>query len=355
MSIRSFDGFHSFQRQIIMDARAQRVPVNIAFELTSRCNLRCRMCYVCGRVDASNLKERELATAQWLDIARQAKDAGALFLLLTGGEVLLREDFPVLYTELSKMGFLISIYTNGTLLTPALVALFKQIRPFELTITLYGASRETYQAVTGLALAHDQVMQGITWLHEAGVPFSLKVTLIKLNRNDLPALHAFVTGLGLPFSWVEYIEPRREGEGTTPLDVRLSPEERLTAEQELMRLDEGYREEWRGVRYSGLDDYEVFPCNAGRTGYWVAWDGRMLPCASMREPAPDLCHMSVVDAWERVKAGVDAIPGCADCEQCADRNVCNACPAVLKLETGSYEAPASYLCEYARRKNSMND
>lgn len=96
--------------------RASRTltPLSGTFELSPVCNLACKMCYVRktpGEVAAS--PRPPVGLIQWLSIAEQARDAGMLYLLLTGGEPFLWQDFWPLYERLSTMGFLISINSNG--------------------------------------------------------------------------------------------------------------------------------------------------------------------------------------------------------------------------------------------------
>ena len=102
------------QRLLAKGARAG-LPVMGTFELTPRCNLQCKMCYI--RLTEKEMRPlgRELTATQWLSLAREAVDAGMVFLLLTGGEPLLRKDFPVMYESLAQMGFIISIniHANG--------------------------------------------------------------------------------------------------------------------------------------------------------------------------------------------------------------------------------------------------
>ena len=79
-----------FKRLLTDDAIVNQKPVYVTFSLTPRCNLHCKMCYVCNPVEKAG---DELSGAQWLDIARQARDAGAVYVLITGGEPLLHRDF----------------------------------------------------------------------------------------------------------------------------------------------------------------------------------------------------------------------------------------------------------------------
>lgn len=99
-----------------------RHPLNGTFELTGRCNLSCKMCLV--RVDRKRMAElnlRERTGEEWIDMARQAAAAGTLSLLLTGGEPMLRPDFAEIYSAISNMGFLVTLYTNATMVTSSVM------------------------------------------------------------------------------------------------------------------------------------------------------------------------------------------------------------------------------------------
>ena len=134
------------------------IPVSGAFELTSRCNLQCRMCYIRHEATDAAARAQELSAAEWLGLAQDATSAGMVFLLLTGGEVLLRPDFPDLYEPLTELGLNLTLFTNGTLVTPALARLLGRRPPNRTEITLYGASPQTYGDVTGHPEAFAQAL-----------------------------------------------------------------------------------------------------------------------------------------------------------------------------------------------------
>ena len=132
--------------------RASRTltPLSGTFELSPVCNLACKMCYVRKTpAEVAASPRPPVGLIQWLSIAEQARDAGMLYLLLTGGEPFLWQDFWPLYERLSTMGFLISINSNGTLLDEARVARLAEHPPTRINITLYGAGNETYEALCG--------------------------------------------------------------------------------------------------------------------------------------------------------------------------------------------------------------
>ena len=122
------------------------IPVSGTFELTSRCNFSCKMCYIHSS-DCNKNKEYELSADEWIKLGEKARDAGMIFLLLTGGEPLIREDFPLIYKRLNSMGFIISINTNGSLITDEIIELFREYTPGRVNVSLYGASDETYRSL----------------------------------------------------------------------------------------------------------------------------------------------------------------------------------------------------------------
>ena len=110
-------GDFPISKYLTAKAAARKIPLSGVFELTSRCNFNCKMCYIHGMENMDSLRKDELSLAEWLSIAREAKKEGLLFLLLTGGEAMLRDDFAELYEALAKMGFRLVINTNGSMVT----------------------------------------------------------------------------------------------------------------------------------------------------------------------------------------------------------------------------------------------
>ncbi|MEI3218833.1 MAG: radical SAM protein [Lachnoclostridium sp.] len=133
-------------------ASRNRIPLNGCFELSPICNFHCRMCYVRKtheqiRKEGKRIREWK----EWIDLAKQCKEEGMLYLLLTGGEPFLYPHFRELYEELHHMGFIISINSNGTMIDEKTVEWLKTMAPGRINITLYGASADTYERICGNA------------------------------------------------------------------------------------------------------------------------------------------------------------------------------------------------------------
>ena len=128
--------------------RQLRVPVSPYFELTPRCTLDCKMCYI--HLTPEQMGDRkELSTEQWMRITDEAVEAGMLYVVLTGGECMLHPGFWEIYDHLLDKGVVVTVNTNAYTLTDADIERFRCRPPAGFRVTLYGASEEGYERCTG--------------------------------------------------------------------------------------------------------------------------------------------------------------------------------------------------------------
>jgi MoaA/NifB/PqqE/SkfB family radical SAM enzyme len=187
----------------------RRVPLAGTIELTRRCNHHCRHCYNNLPAGDSKALAEELNTDELLRILDELAASGCVWLLFTGGEILLRPDFPEIYVYAKERGFLITLFTNGTLITPQLADELARRRPFSIEITLYGATPETYERVTGVPGSFSRCLQGISHLRDHGLPLKLKSMVLTLNRQEVWDMKRLADeDLGLPFRFDAMLNPR---------------------------------------------------------------------------------------------------------------------------------------------------
>lgn len=331
------------------------LPISGTFELTARCNFDCKMCYV-HLQNAAELLPRELTADQWLSIAREARDAGMMFLLLTGGEPLIRKDFPYLYTELVKMGLLLSVNTNASLYTDEIRALFRKYPPTRINVTLYGGSEDTYRRLCGNP-SFGRVVDNLKTMKEDGLQVRLNVSLTPYNVGDMEAIDAISRDLCLQAKAASYMYPPVRVEGRPGENAaRFDPEEagRVMAEWNAMRdtpeasIRRG--ELLREREAAGLTDtcadteQEGVACRAGRCSFWMTWDGRMLPCGTMDIEASYPLRDGFRTAWDEVRARTAAIRLPAECAACPSRPNCGVCASICKCESGQFDRKPAYFC-----------
>lgn len=361
--------WNDYAEILMKKAAIQNIPFWGTFELTPRCNFKCKMCYICRPINDKEALARELTAKQWIRLAQQARDAGLLYLNLTGGEVLARTDFPEIYKELSLMGFNISILTNASLMNNRLAELFSRYMPSRVSTTVYGASQQTYGQVTGDASGYERTLKGINLLKGVGTDLILKMTVTRENAQDFDKIAEIAEQKGAKFAVVNYISPRREGNCTDPLGCRLSPKELAAFEAQVTRYNAQHKAEESASAEPCADDdlceqiknqpdienwKSAFNCYVGKCQFWVSWDGRLTPCGMLNLPEAFPLEQGFMNAYKAMNQEVAKIPPCEDCRECDDRDACMTCPAKLYAETGKYNEKADYLCARMREKYAVS-
>ena len=205
--------------------KGRRAPMEVSIELTHRCPLECQHCYNNLPMSDENARRQELSFKEHIRLLDELVDVGCLWILYTGGEVFARKDFLDIYTEAKKRGFLITIFTNGTMITPRIADHLAEYRPFSIEITLYGATRETYETLTQIPGSFDRCMKGIRLLQERNLPLKLKTVPTTINFHEVSEMKRFAEqDLGAEFKFDALVNPRTDC-SQSPLAIRLSPEQ----------------------------------------------------------------------------------------------------------------------------------
>ena len=343
-------------------ASRKLIPLSGTFELSPVCNFACRMCYVRKTPQEVRQSPRRILTLDdWRRIAREARDEGMLYLLLTGGEPFLWPNFWTLYEELIRMGFLISINTNGSLIDDAAVERLKRLPPKRINITLYGASDETYAALCGVKGVFSKVDHAINALMEAGILVKLNCSLTPHNASDLEAMVAYAAERKLILDVATYMFPpiRRNAAMVGENEDRFTPVEAARHRIRVVELQNGperFRRYLEGIAAGcveppGLDEGCVDPvdgrirCRAGKASFWITWDGWLTPCGLMPEPKVDLTGLPFGAAWTALAEASGALKLSGVCDKCPNVSVCHPCGAMAMAETGSAAGIPRYLCE----------
>jgi radical SAM protein with 4Fe4S-binding SPASM domain len=271
---------------------------------------------------------------------------------LTGGEILLRPDFAELYRYAKARGFLIVLFTNGTLLNPDLVRLLQEWYPHYVEITLYGISPQTYERVTGVPGSFERCMRGIEALVAAEVPLRLKTMAMSLNKHEVEAMYAHSAGLGIEFRHDAVLRPTFYGKDIA--DLRLSPAEAVALD--LLQPDalESMRSAYEllvDVAETNplYDPNKLYNCGAGFRTFHIDPYGQLTGCHMVRSPSYDLTTGSFEEGWGSFLAEFRSLQVSKDfdCLHCDLAGLCQRCPAFSALENGDQETVVEYACAIA--------
>jgi MoaA/NifB/PqqE/SkfB family radical SAM enzyme len=337
-------------------AALPRIPLEGVLDLTYRCNNDCRHCWLWLPVDAPEAAG-EMAFDEIRRVVEEARSLGCRKWSISGGEPMLRPDFPEIFDHITANSAAYTLNTNGTLITPRIAGMMR--RPGKKWVALYGATAEVHDRVTRNPGSFDAFLRGVAYLREAGADFTVQVIPMRDNVHQIGEMKRLAASLGpdwrIGIGWL-YLsasgDPRRNDE------IRA---QRLTAKEldEVERL--GFSERISCVPPG--DDRLFAPCIEARRDFHIDAYGRMSFCDKVKAPGLrfDLRTGSFRQAWEefipavaeRVRGGREYLDGCGACER---RKDCDWCPAYGYLEHRDLSARVDYLCGLAgARERSRED
>lgn len=300
--------------QYLSKARASRTPLAASFELTRRCSFRCVHCYLGDQKSIRKHQDRELDTETVFRLLDEMVEAGTLFLLLTGGDPMLRPDFVEIYKYAVRAGLLVTVFCNGSLVSDEIVRAFVEYPPRIVEITVYGATQETFEAVTQQPGSFSACMAGIERLRSAGVRLRLKTMVLTLNVDEFPAIRQMALDMGVQFrhdcslhAAIAHDDNNgrsnigtNESRLTDTLRYRLAPEQAaaidLSVEKLALELAEAAEKAWPKESTE-----QLYSCGAGKTAYSVDPYGELHPCLIVQSHGFDLNKKGGIQAgWDGV-------------------------------------------------------
>jgi radical SAM protein with 4Fe4S-binding SPASM domain len=340
--------YSEFGRRLQAALGKQRVPLSGSIELTERCNLRCAHCYINRPAGDGEARARELSREEWCSLLDQMADEGCLWLLLTGGEPFLRPDFLDIYLHAKKKGMLVTIFTNGTTITPRIADTLAEWRPSAIEITLYGRTKETYERVTGVPGSYARCIAGIGRLLARDLPLELKSMVLTLNQHELWDMKAYAEGLGLKYRFDPVLNLRLDGD-RAPAQYRLPPQEVLALDLADEERAKGWREFCETFLGPSAHPEALYQCGAGVGTCHVDAYGRLSACMMAREPSYDLRAGTFREGWHEFLPQVLAQTWTREtpCRGCELMALCEQCPGFAQIESGDQEAQVAHLCQIA--------
>ncbi len=317
----------------------KRIPVRATIELTYGCNMRCVHCY-----NPTHKAKGELSTQDFYRIIDQLAQKGCFVITFTGGELFTRRDAFAIFNYAKQKGIAIVLLTNATLITPERADRIQALQPWRVDISIYGATPETYERVTGIPRSFGRFLEGVGRLRERKVPLLIKMPAMTLNQHEVQQAKALVEGWGIRFIYSSEITPRQDG-SLEPLRYRMTP-------QDVIQLDQEILGEWQGV---GEEEEKcqagegLFRCGCGKSSVAVTPYGEMNLCINFPVPRYDLRTGSVSEGWKTLVEYINSVePSQAyECPSCSVQDYCRQGPRDAWLEKGDFSPCLPYFKELA--------
>jgi MoaA/NifB/PqqE/SkfB family radical SAM enzyme len=330
----------------------KRLPLHGGIEITSKCNLACVHCYA---ESCRSSHKRDMANNEVKYIIDQITDAGAIEIFLTGGEVLVRPDFEDIYVYAKKKGLIVALLSNAVLFNERIINTIMEYPVSIVSITMYGRTREVYEAVTRVPGSHDRFMKCIEMLNNNRVPFELKAIGLKTNYHEILHISDFAKELNVSFRYAFNIRPMSDG-NIAPLNLRLSSDEAFWFDIN----DEARRNFWRKVALdesiqkvgSRRQTRCLYLCQIAQKNFFISSEGLLRPCNRVRYSGYDLLNGNFIEGWDTFcNYFVDAKASEKfPCPECVAFKYCEQCTADFAMENQNPEEPIPFVCQVAHKR-----
>jgi len=288
-----------------------------SYELNLGCNYACKHCY---------LGLKEFAGLAWVDrerLLRTLREAGVLWLQLTGGEPMIDKLFAATYSLAHELGMMIEILTNGSRLSNSMMLdLLASRRPHRLTLSVYGATEESYDGLTQRRGAYKAFTHGLNAAHEAGLPLNLSVIITRDNAHEVDGMHAIAERYGLPSRDFVNISPTIYG-GAESLSSQ-SPQH-VT----------------QRTPFTG--------CDAGHAFFHVDPFGKASICKVGRDPQISLLEEGVAGLSRLGRIADGLLLRQAGCTSCTLSAACGTCMPLVTLFRKA-NAPLANYCQHTEER-----
>lgn len=283
-------------------------PYTLSFEITYRCNLNCKHCYIGSRL---NQQINELTLVEIKQLARDVADAGFQIVGITGGEPLVRPDVVDIVKEFAEYNIAVNLDTNGTLLTPEIARRLVKAGLKVVLISLDSVDPQKLDYFRGGKSVFERVDRAIDNSIQIGLPVYLDVVLSKLNLHELDKIVHYAAKKQI--SGIAFIYPIVIGRATELDIVKLTLEDLFYVSKKLIELQKEYHdiltiyfgklpgEHYVGEKILTKDDLKILLLTGGdqdgRMQLNITPEGDIYPSCYLRIKVGNVREQSFKDIW----------------------------------------------------------
>lgn len=306
------------------------IPLKCTFDIIYQCNLKCIHCFQ----EENILNHRYyLSTDDIKYIIDELKALGCMEVLLTGGEVFLRQDIDEImaYITSQKMGMV--IFTNGTLLTEDKIKSLKKYSIFRVGVSIYGASPMVHDSITKVEGSFEKSINTLKLLKKHEIPAIGKVSLMQRNADDIRNIINLFENMGIKYEVSPFISYGIQDD-CAPVKNRMTDEQIMNCAVEIGPLPP------LPPKASPVDkNNHRLLCGSGTVIMHIGANGDVYPCMSVHKKAGNLFEKPLKEIWENSDVFKEIRKvryHHSKCSQCDKNEICVRCPGVALQENGDF-------------------
>ena len=340
----------SYLSQAIRKASELYMPMNVTFELSQACNLRCTHCYNFDRKQVVRPKSEKpaLNTGEIMRILGEIRRAGGLVVAFSGGEAILHPHLLDFVAETRRLRMGARLKSNGTLITAEKARELFAAGVSELEVSLYGASPDTHDRFTRVPSSFQKTVDGVKHAVQAGISSTVNFVMHHDCVHEFEDMLALADELEVQHAMSLELTKRYDGT-VDSLDQRLTKEDLIT-------LYTGPRKDYFANAINRSDSVQ---CACARTNAGIGFDGTVYPCIGAPVPAGDVREESFDQIW-RTSRVFNWIRGLTlkdfkSCAPCDLRQYCQRSSGAIYTNTGDYTGKEDWTCEQAALLKELNE
>jgi len=305
-------------------AYKNEIPLSVTIELLTKCNFKCKHCYIPEHIH-EGLQKEEL-----FKLFEDLKELGTLDLNLTGGEIFLRNDIMEIIRKARELGFRVTLLTNASLITEKIAKGLEELHVNSCSITLFSMEKSINDEITRVYGSWDKVINSVHILKKHGVNIGLKTPILKDNAMDFVAVNKFCNENNFEFSASPALFPRTNGD-KTPMSYLIEDKQLFDC---ITNLDKIIPYKKNNINRKDL-------CFLNKYSMFIDSYGNVYPCTQFFFKLGDITKSRIRNIWESVEA--KRIRNLErdiknECCECSLIEYCNFCPGIAYLENNDYNA-----------------
>lgn len=302
-------------------------PMHVTVELTDKCNLACKHCYL----DASVKNKNFITIEQFRSLVNKFKERGVMNIELTGGELFLNPDsYEIIKLSLEKFAS-VGILTNGTILDDDIIELLKEYKnQVIVSISIDSVDGDKHDSFRGVKRSFEKSCNSIKRLSEAGVAVRMSSSIFYDNMWEIDKLAELALKLGARAFSYNFIE--NFGRGKDFDNVKKGSYGKA---EDYVRYIQNTLNKYKDI--IPLVDSENYVdgfknCGAGNVSVVIGSNGNIRPCALTPKEvslgnvfAEDYDEIFKKDIFKRIASikPPNLNNGCS--KLCRDYSVCKGC------------------------------
>lgn len=318
-----------------------KIPYSVNIELLTKCNLRCKHCYI------PNHDNPGLSFDTIKNVFKQLKELGTLIIVLTGGEIFLHKDIKKIIELGRHMGFRMILFTNATLLDDTTICWLKEMNIHQISISLYSLDSEIHDGITKVEGSLHNLMKNIMSIKKNGLDLEIKAPLMQDNLRSYDDLVSFCEKNNFVFNANTNIFVKNDGD-TTPHQYRITEDDLIS---QIQKIDNYSVEKDKYYKVTQKRTKDTLVCPSLSTGITITARGDVYPCFSFMYTLGNIYKDSIKHILENKdlkRFREMTYKELDECLNCKYLECCDRCPGLALLEEENI-----YGCSAAAKRDAV--